>query len=146
MTLYAWIRNVEDDQRPAWLTPSWPIVLTEHRRQTRNNDVALKLRTARSGFTSGLLQRQIGDGSHADGDQWPMLHAMMTDMVALSARPKEGIDKHVPHVDMLVATDRRCCITGAMAVMRLEIDRLASTDIQHVNHVRGQSLHGYCTW
>ena len=39
-------------------------------------------------------------------------------------------------------TDRRCCITGAMAVMRMEIDRLALTDIQHVNHVRGQSLHG----
>jgi len=88
------------NQRPAWLTPSWPIVLTEHRRQTRNNDVALKLRTARSGFTSGLLQRQIGDGSHADGDQWPMLHAMMADGVALSARPKEGSGKHVPHVDM----------------------------------------------
>jgi hypothetical protein len=36
---------------------------------------ALKQRAARSGFTSGLLQRQIGDGpslgdgSHADGDQ-----------------------------------------------------------------------------
>ena len=29
-----------------------------------------------------------------------MLHAMMADGVALSARPKEGSGKHVPHVDM----------------------------------------------
>jgi hypothetical protein len=60
----------------------------------------LKQRAARLGFTSGLLQRQIGDGSQADGDQWPMLHAMMADGLALSASPKEDSGKHVPHVDM----------------------------------------------
>jgi hypothetical protein len=55
---------VEDDQRPAWLASSWPIVFTGQRCQTRNSDAGVEAESDEIGFHKRLLQRQIGDSSH----------------------------------------------------------------------------------
>ena len=144
MTLYAWIRR-DMPLRRGWPTASmaysfmadcshWASTLDEKRRcrvEAENGEIGFHKWAPPTTDRRWQSCRwwSVADASRDDDRRGGALG--QTKRRQRQACPSRG---HVP-----VATDRRCCITGAMAVMRMEIGRLALTDIQ-------QSPHGYCTW
>jgi hypothetical protein len=84
------------------------------------------------GFTSGL-QQQIGNGSQADGDEWPMLHAMMAD--GSDAGIKRHVDEHILAGLRWWQDKRRRDPTTAAAKFRVTALRRAG-DVTDVSHAK----------